>query len=53
VRKKNQDDQVRRFVKDSKRKGATVDSHRWFASAEFKDGRHAEIFAPEEKRKRG
>jgi hypothetical protein len=53
VKEKKQDDLVRRFVKDSKRKGATVDSHRWFASAEFKNGRHAEIFAPEKKRKRG
>jgi len=53
VRKKNQDEPVRRFVKDSKRKGAKVQSHKWFASAEYKDGTHAEIFAPEKKRKRG
>jgi len=53
VKEKKQDDLVRRFVKHSKREGATVDSHRSFASAEFKNGSHAEIFAPEKKRKRG
>jgi hypothetical protein len=53
VKEKKQADLVRRFVKDSKRKGATVRSNRWFASAEFKDGRHAEVFAPEKKRKHG
>ena len=51
--KKSQDDLVRRFAKDSKRKGATVHSHRWFASADFRDGRHVEVFVPETKRKRG
>jgi len=53
VSEKRQNDLVRRFAKDAKRKGAKVHSRRWFASAEFKDGRHAEIFAPEKKRKRG
>jgi hypothetical protein len=50
---KSQDTVVRRFAKEAKRRGAKVDSHRWFASADFKDGRRVEIFVPEKKRKRG
>jgi hypothetical protein len=53
VREKKQDDLVRRFAENAKRKGAKVQSHRWFATAEFKDGRLFEVFVPEKKRKRG
>jgi hypothetical protein len=43
---------VRRLAENARRKGAKVYSRWWFAVAEFKDGRRAEIWVDEKKRTR-